>query len=104
MASLGIDKDIIRKCVSEEGMDKLDYELRNKAWSPRALRVNGWRYKGMLDADLVTRAVCSGFVTKPPECETLLRPRDPTVKYIKSEEMKNGVTFKTVLGTGAAVV
>lgn len=33
-----------------------------EAWSPRAIRINGWRYSGMLEADLVVRAVCSGFI------------------------------------------
>ena len=35
---------------------------RTQAWSPRAIRINGWRYSGMLEADLVARAVCSGFI------------------------------------------
>ena len=35
---------------------------RAEAWSPRAIRINGWRYSGMLEADLVVRAVCSGFI------------------------------------------
>lgn len=42
------------------------------AWSPRALRINGWRYTGALRAETVTRAVCSGFLSQPQECQELL--------------------------------
>merc|ERR1712193_276251 len=35
----------------------------------------------MLDADLVTRAVCSGFINEPSECKDLLKPRNPFEKY-----------------------
>lgn len=103
MTSLGIDVMKIKTCVAETALLKLESERVNKAWSPRALRVNGWRYSGMLEADLVTRAVCSGFVNKPPECETLLAPRDPTVKY-HGEVEQGGVTFKTLMTTGAGIV
>jgi hypothetical protein len=82
MDLLGISSQKVQQCVSATKDAKLESERTNQAWSPRALRVNGWRYNGMLSADLVTRAICSGFVKSPPECEDLLRPRDPTVKYV----------------------
>lgn len=77
MSSAEVDR--VRHCVETTSNAKLESELVNKAWSPRALRVNGWRYSGTLEADLVTRAVCSGFVTQPEECKNLLKskPRDP---------------------------
>lgn len=104
MVSVGIDAPAVQQCIDDSALSKLESERVNKAWSPRALRVNGWRYSGMLDADLVTRAVCSGFVTKPPECETLLQPRDPHEKYTGAPPPEPGVTLKTLAGTGFAVL
>jgi len=103
MKSLHIDVPSVQTCIATTATQKLESERINKAWSPRALRVNGWRYNGMLEADLVTRAVCSGFTKKPAECETLLAPRDPTIKY-KGAPPESGVTFKTLAGTGAAII
>jgi hypothetical protein len=102
MERLGIDVAQVQECYARTAEQKLESERINKAWSPRALRVNGWRYNGMLEADLVTRAVCSGFTQKPVECETLLAPRDPTEKY-KGAPAQDGVSVKTLLGTGAAI-
>merc|ERR1719456_683978 len=103
MEEVGIDVSRVRTCVATTSDSKLESELVNKAWSPRALRVNGWRYSGMLEADLVTRAVCSGFVNKPHECEELLKPRDPTEKY-KGKPEEPGVSFRTLVGTGVAIL
>merc|ERR1711939_480111 len=85
MEEVGIDVDRIRHCVATTGDAKLESELVNKAWSPRALRVNGWRYKGALEIDLVTRAVCSGFVKQPEECMSLLKPHEPTKEFMGRE-------------------
>merc|ERR1712232_973913 len=65
-----VDLDVARvqECVSQTKERKLKEERDNTAWSPRALRINGWRYSGMMDADLVTRAICSGFISQPSEC------------------------------------
>lgn len=104
MKELGIDVPMIRNCIKDTAKEKLESERMNKAWSPRALRVNGWRYKGMLDADLVTRAVCSGFVRPPPECETLLTPRDPTEKYKGLAEKNQGISFGSLVGAGLALL
>eukprot|EP00913_Durusdinium_trenchii_P012519 g11755.t1 len=59
---VGIDSKEIQKCVLHQKDSLLQHELENPAWSPRAIRINGWRYSGMLEADLVARAVCSGFI------------------------------------------
>merc|ERR1712151_230701 len=56
---------------------KLKDEREHIAWSPRALRINGWRYSGTLDTDLVTRAICAGFVKQPQACKDLVEPIDP---------------------------
>lgn len=77
MGRVGINIDKVKKCVRESKIDKLKHERENIAWSPRALRINGWRYSGTLDADLVTRAICAGFVKQPKECATLVEPVNP---------------------------
>eukprot|EP00930_Biecheleria_cincta_P004028 TRINITY_DN104933_c0_g1_i1.p1 TRINITY_DN104933_c0_g1~~TRINITY_DN104933_c0_g1_i1.p1 ORF type:complete len:495 (+),score=73.25 TRINITY_DN104933_c0_g1_i1:32-1486(+) len=95
MRQVGIDPDPIITCASTTMEKKLKQERRNQAWSPRALRINGWRYSGMLNADLVTRAVCSGFVHQPSECETLIKPRDVFKPFVLHPS--EGVSFGTML-------
>eukprot|EP00420_Gonyaulax_spinifera_P031742 CAMPEP_0197887670 /NCGR_PEP_ID=MMETSP1439-20131203/19544_1 /TAXON_ID=66791 /ORGANISM="Gonyaulax spinifera, Strain CCMP409" /LENGTH=481 /DNA_ID=CAMNT_0043507521 /DNA_START=25 /DNA_END=1470 /DNA_ORIENTATION=- len=95
MQEVGIDSSKIELCVATSGEAKLKNEWEHTAWSPRALRINGWRYSGVLDADLVIRAICSGFVHQPMECQTLIKPRDPTVPYVPQQE---GVSFGTLVG------
>lgn len=97
MEDIGVDTKAIQKCVDDKTTLKLESERTNQAWSPRALRVNGWRYNGMLSADLVTRAICSGFVKTPDECEDLLKPRDPTVKYKGPPEGSGGMSAGSVV-------
>jgi len=94
MNEVGIDAEVVRHCVLTSKKEKLKKEREDAAWSPRALRINGWRYSGTLDADLVTRAICEGFIRKPPECEQLLRPRDPFVPY-QGPPPTPGVSFFT---------
>merc|ERR1712039_530877 len=91
---VGLDVGKVNQCVSATQDQKLKAELENTAWSPRALRINGWRYSGMMDPELVTRAICSGFISPPSECEKLL-----TVQQIVSGETGDGVSFKTFLGS-----
>lgn len=99
MQKLGIDVEKVQRCMFETKEKKLKNERENPAWSPRAVRINGWRYSGILEADLVTRAICAGFVTQPHECYTLLKPRDPVAIY-KGAPAQKGVgwfTFFSVL-------
>lgn len=69
MDYLAADTAAVKKCVSEEMSSRLSKEIRNHAWSPLALRINGWRYSGPLDPVLVTRSICGGFLKRPAECE-----------------------------------
>merc|ERR1711939_1233522 len=103
MEEVGIDVDRIRHCVATTGDAKLESELVNKAWSPRALRVNGWRYKGALEIDLVTRAVCSGFVKQPEECKSLLKPREPTQESM-GRTNESGVSIGLLVASVVAFV
>jgi len=78
MKLVGIDTDRVEACVKENTTTYLKREREFQAWSPRALRINGWRYSGVLDAELATKAICSGFVEEPAECKALeLSERDP---------------------------
>jgi len=81
MAEVGVDAEGVMSCAASTHDEKLKKHRDHTAWSPRALRINGWRYTGMMDADLVTRAVCAGFTEKPKECEELISERDPTAKF-----------------------
>jgi hypothetical protein len=81
MKELGMDTQKISRCIMETRDTKLKDQRDHAAWSPRALRINGWRYSGMLEPDLITRAVCSAFVIKPIECETMIGKRDHFGEY-----------------------
>jgi len=96
MRKVGINTDTIEECASRSNEAKLKDQREHPAWSPRALRINGWRYTGMLDPDLVTRAICSGFITVPNECNELLKPRNP-YEDMHGTEVKGGVTFGEML-------
>jgi len=95
MNKVGIDVPRVAACVRVNTTSYLKAEREHQAWSPRALRINGWRYSGILDADLVMRAICSGFVTQPTECADLMKKRDPFVPYF--EPKPEGVTFLQML-------
>jgi len=95
MAEVGIDQAQVDECLQKTSEEKLKKEVENTAWSPRALRINGWRYSGILDADLVTKAVCSGFTVSPGECEELSKERDPFVPY--QQTAPTGISFTTLL-------
>jgi hypothetical protein len=97
MRKVGINPDDVNECASKTRSDKLKDQRDHPAWSPRAIRINGWRYTGMLDPDLVTRAICSGFITVPDECNQLLHPRDP-FGVLHPEGLKGGVTFGQMVG------
>mmetsp|Transcript_83707 Transcript_83707/g.237007 ORF Transcript_83707/g.237007 Transcript_83707/m.237007 type:complete len:477 (+) Transcript_83707:99-1529(+) len=92
MRKFGINTDTIDECAIRSKEAKLKDQREHPAWSPRALRINGWRYTGMLDTDLVTRAICSGFITTPKECSDLLQPRNP-YGNLHASAVKGGVTF-----------
>lgn len=96
MAEVNIDSAKVEACARSTGEEKLRKERKYPAWSPRALRINGWRYSGVLDADLVTRAICSGFTEQPQECKDLIKPRDPFIPY--AGDQVEGVSFGTLIG------
>jgi len=95
MHELNIDIDRVNACMSAETVSFLQEQRKHPAWSPRAMRINGWRYSGIMDPDLVTRAICSGFINRPAECTTLLNYRDPT--NIKRYIVQEGISWLQVL-------
>jgi len=106
MSEVGIDQGQVDECMQKTRDEKLQHEVENTAWSPRALRINGWRYSGILDADLVTKAVCSGFSMAPAECEEISKERDPFEPFNQPPQTGSGINFTTLLAwlVGALVV
>lgn len=95
MREVGVDVGAVQTCVANTRDAKLKEQRRSVAWSPRALRINGWRYSGTMDADLVMRAVCAGYVEQPPECETLVEPRKVLLERMSP---KQGVSSFSLVG------
>merc|ERR1712003_559142 len=92
LKTVGLGVARVQECVSQTKERKLKEERDNTAWSPRALRINGRRYSGMMDADLVTRAICSGFISQPSECLDLQAPVRVTIASVA------GVSMQTFMG------
>merc|ERR1712048_112654 len=104
MQKVGINVQDVLHCALTSKEDKLQHERDNQAWSPRALRINGWRYSGILDADLVTRAICSGFIRQPAECSQIVQPRNPFMPFVPSGNQNNGVTFGQLIAWLGGIV
>jgi hypothetical protein len=113
MAEVGVSESQIaeiRECSNlARNTLELEKQKNHTAWSPRALRINGWRYSGILDAELVCSAICAGFSKEPEECvqvkardRVASRPFQP-LTFRKA----GGVGFFTMLGwilaTGAVI-
>lgn len=103
MQQVGIDATAIDDCFTRTRLDKLKKQREDVAWSPRALRINGWRYSGALDADLVTRAICAGFITQPDACKTLTEPMHPVLKKIY-QTTAGGVSFSSFFMTLLVII
>ena len=54
------------ECAS--GFHLLQDQAAHQAWSPHALRINGWRYSGPLEASVVLKTLCQGFKNVPDVC------------------------------------
>jgi hypothetical protein len=82
MRKVGINVDEVNQCMLTTRGEKLKKEMANKAWSTRALRINGWKYGGTVDADLVMRAICAAFKKQPPACASLAEPVKPSSEQL----------------------
>eukprot|EP00929_Paragymnodinium_shiwhaense_P102246 TRINITY_DN65436_c0_g1_i1.p1 TRINITY_DN65436_c0_g1~~TRINITY_DN65436_c0_g1_i1.p1 ORF type:complete len:494 (+),score=102.02 TRINITY_DN65436_c0_g1_i1:89-1570(+) len=106
MKHLGVDTGKVQKCVLTRWEEFLDQQIEQVAWSPQALRLNGWRYSGPLDPETVLKAICSGYTETPDECNALLsiyqhRP-PPWVNVVSS--LSFGTFAWSVVGLVMAVV
>ncbi|EER19918.1 conserved hypothetical protein [Perkinsus marinus ATCC 50983] len=90
MKQLRIDVASIDKCMKDDVTKRsiLNAQVQTKAWSPSAVRINGWRYAGDLDADPIRKAICSAFTDPPSACS---KYEAPDIIY------EGGVTFGTVV-------
>jgi hypothetical protein len=68
------EQTAVRTCMAETAEAKLDLSRSQVAWSTRAVRVNGWRFSGPTDVDVIGRAICSAFVEEnlPEACRAVL--------------------------------
>ncbi|CEM08060.1 unnamed protein product [Vitrella brassicaformis CCMP3155] len=74
-------------CVDgPDGLKLLEEEKENMAWSVLAIRINGWRFSGMLERNLVTKAVCSSFIEPPAPCKTLLKEMEGSLSKVTNNK------------------
>eukprot|EP00919_Chromeraceae_sp_WS-2016_P005168 GHVR01012219.1.p1 GENE.GHVR01012219.1~~GHVR01012219.1.p1 ORF type:complete len:485 (-),score=114.48 GHVR01012219.1:480-1934(-) len=75
MTDAGIDINKIKTCENdtENAYMMLKDEVDNMAWAVLALRINGWRFSGTLDDELVIKALCQAYVTEPSVCTEIKR-------------------------------
>lgn len=98
MSKLRIDVSEINHCIIDNKEKFLRQQREETAWSPHALRINGWRYSGTMDADLVTRALCSGFIEQPSECKRLVEPTNPFKAFHPHQAVAtDGVSIGTLI-------
>lgn len=93
MDKLAISRDKVDSCIRQNREEFLNDQIKNVAWSPQALRLNGWRYSGPLDPETVLKAVCSGYATTPQECSELLSG------YRSMRWSTDGLTFTVFVWT-----
>jgi len=81
MQTAGIAVDRVQECVRRNFKAFLEEQIEQVAWSPQALRLNGWRYSGPLDPETVLKAVCSGYANPPTECDELLSGYSAAIRW-----------------------
>lgn len=67
-----IPRQAVDTCQIARTDELLVDQIQEVAWSSLALRLNGWRYSGPLDPEMVLTAVCAGYNVRPHECDDLL--------------------------------
>merc|ERR1712032_1445540 len=102
MREVGLSEDDIRnigECADPyRNTRELEKQKNHTAWSPRALRINGWRYSGIMDAELVATAVCAGFSKEPQECSLVkYANRDLFRPYLPTFQRTRGISFGTLI-------
>merc|ERR1719460_2320266 len=74
--------DQINQCMQATATAKLNEHRGNRAWSARA---------GPINADAITRAICSGYVDEPPACSML------RLKYSSPGAAPGTISFATFI-------
>lgn len=99
MQRVRLDPTTVNSCIMQTKTEKLRTQRDNKGWSPDALRINGWRYMGTLDSDLVTQAVCTAFIVPAPECDIIVKERNPfdTTSHVVEKGIKPIVVIITLV-------
>jgi len=99
MQKVRLDPTTVNSCIMQTKTEKLRTQRDNKGWSPDALRINGWRYMGTLDSDLVTQAVCTAFIVPAPECDIIVKERNPfdTTSHVVEKGIKPIVVIITLV-------
>jgi hypothetical protein len=76
---LGITTEHVDECVRNKGEEYLRDEKHKRAWSPLALRINGWRYSGSLDYVTVEKAICTGYAEMPQDCKEIMEGKQTII-------------------------
>jgi hypothetical protein len=92
-----INEDLIADCIKTDATYILEAQVRNHAWSPTALRINGWRYSGPHEAPVVAKAICSGYVVRPAACEKIAVAS--VGSGVNNEIVEGGTSFWSLLGS-----
>mmetsp|Transcript_11776 Transcript_11776/g.22532 ORF Transcript_11776/g.22532 Transcript_11776/m.22532 type:complete len:492 (-) Transcript_11776:10-1485(-) len=101
MAEVGLSHDDVQTCARDNRTKFLREQIRYVAWSPLALRINGWRYSGPLDPETVLKAVCSGYAKPPQECTELL---SGFAALHRTSSSNGGIAFGTFICTTLAMM
>jgi hypothetical protein len=91
---VAINEDLVADCIKTDANTILESQVRNHAWSPTAVRINGWRYSGPHEAPVVAKAICSGYVVRPAACEQIASAHKPGVE---NEIVEGGASIWSIL-------
>mmetsp|Transcript_8103 Transcript_8103/g.19274 ORF Transcript_8103/g.19274 Transcript_8103/m.19274 type:complete len:499 (-) Transcript_8103:102-1598(-) len=95
----------IKKCVRTDAETLLHMQTKNTAWGVLALRINGWRFRGALEPETVTRAICASFPWEPPECKDMIEHfGGRKVDKIMNQKPLLSLEEILLIGLGCAVV
>eukprot|EP00746_Dinoflagellata_sp_MGD_P019672 gnl/MRDRNA2_/MRDRNA2_145726_c0_seq1.p1 gnl/MRDRNA2_/MRDRNA2_145726_c0~~gnl/MRDRNA2_/MRDRNA2_145726_c0_seq1.p1 ORF type:complete len:344 (-),score=48.69 gnl/MRDRNA2_/MRDRNA2_145726_c0_seq1:299-1330(-) len=96
MAEVGIDLALIQDCVEKQKYNIMEHERDNRAWNVVALRIDDWRYSGPMSADIISRALCAGFVKAPKSCKTLLSMIE-SKQHMENKQDTAGSSFVRIM-------
>lgn len=101
LASAGLDPMVVDGCTAGRGLAFLEEDREGRAWGGPlqvALRVNGWRYSGPVEAASVLRAVCRSLASPPLACAPYL----PAAPATESQHLPAWALTSLCLAASAA--